>query len=338
MDDRAHVFFVHAHAEGVGGDDDAQLAVDKALLDVGFFVGAQSGVVVRARPVLLFEVFADGFGAFAAGDEDDGAAVLVAEFALQQFVDAVFFFAVGGLLDFVGEVVAFVTAEKFVEGDAEGLGEVGADFVQYVRFGSGGEAADGGQVAAVVFFDVFGGVAVVGAEVVSPFGEAVCFVEDEAVDLPLFDGGEEAGVAELFRGNEEDADVAQGDTVEDVGAFGDAAHTVQGIDAADAVILQVFDLVHHQRLQRADDDGEAAVAVVAVEGGQLEADGFAAAGREDGQHVFARHARADDGFLSACNVFDGAEAVEAKVAFELVARVVGGLAVVAGGVAAVVVA
>jgi hypothetical protein len=49
----------------------------------------------------------------------------------------------------------------------------------------------------------------------------------------------------------------------------------------DAAGLELVDLILHQRDERRDDDGEAG----AREGGQLEAEGFAAAGGEEGEHI-----------------------------------------------------
>ncbi len=49
MPDRAHVGFVDAHAEGVGGDDHVDVAAHEALLDRGALLGFHAGVVGQRR-------------------------------------------------------------------------------------------------------------------------------------------------------------------------------------------------------------------------------------------------------------------------------------------------
>ena len=58
----------------------------------------------------------------------------------------------------------------------------------------------------------------------------------------------------------------------------------------DAAGLQGVHLVFHQGDEGRDDDGEP----VASEGGQLEAERFSAAGREEGEHIFADEIGLDD--------------------------------------------
>ena len=49
MPDRAHVGFVDAHAEGVGGDDHLDLAGHEAALGGGAVLGVHAGVVGERR-------------------------------------------------------------------------------------------------------------------------------------------------------------------------------------------------------------------------------------------------------------------------------------------------
>jgi hypothetical protein len=75
---------------------------------------------------------------------------------------------------------------------------------------------------------------------------------------------------------------------------------------ADAVALQAFDLVLHQGDQGRDDDHQTR----AQQGGELEAEGFAAAGWHDHEEVLARDRRFDDFSLA------GAKFAIAVVVFE----------------------
>ena len=156
VDDQAHVGFVHAHAEGVGGDDDAQTAFDKTVLDIGFFVVAQAGMEVFACPALVFQVACIGFRTFAPPHEHHCAAFLAVEFVVQQFVDPLFFPVVGNFLHVVKQVVALVVADKLFELDACFRAEILGDVGQHVGLGGGGETTyRRNRAAFAVFGDEF---------------------------------------------------------------------------------------------------------------------------------------------------------------------------------------
>ena len=64
------------------------------------------------------------------------------------------------------------------------------------------------------FVDEAGDIAVIGAEILAPFGKTVGFVKNPRADFALRQHFAHAAVAQLLRGNEQDADVAEADTVE----------------------------------------------------------------------------------------------------------------------------
>ena len=109
MDDDAHIGLVDAHAEGVGGDDDLEVAGDEGLLDVLFQAGIEPGMEMGAGPAHVLEEGGDFLGTFAPRGKDHGAAVAVtaprgAKFLFQQAVDQRVLFRLGDRDDFVMEV------------------------------------------------------------------------------------------------------------------------------------------------------------------------------------------------------------------------------------------
>lgn len=339
MDDEADVVFIDSHTEGIGGADDLGMAVEEAVLGFLFFGWGEAGVEVGGDPAFGLEVLGGEFCIFAGGAEDDGAAGLVGGEAFrEEEVGAFHFSGAGDGLDFEAEVGAFDAPLEELE-VALGFGfEVGDDFVADVAFSGGGEAGDGGYGGILglgEFADEASGVEVIGAEVVSPFGEAVGFVEDPAADFALGDGVFEGAVTELFRGDIEDGDIAGADAAEDIGSFGGGEEAVEGGgEGGSGAADEAIDLVFHEGLEWGDDDCEGAASVVTGESGELVAEGFTAAGGEDSEEGFFAHTGLDDFLLEAgagggggC----GAELVEAEERFELVVGVMGLLAIGAGG-------
>ncbi|MFM1944563.1 MAG: hypothetical protein RI897_3545 [Verrucomicrobiota bacterium] len=339
MDDEADVVFIDSHTEGIGGTDDLGMAVEEAVLGFLFFGGCEAGVEVGGDPAFGAEVIGGEFCIFAGGAEDDGAAGLVGGEAFgEEEVGAFHFSRARDGLDFEAEVSAFDATFEELE-VACGFGfEVGDNFVADVAFSGGGEAGDGGYRGILglgEFADEASGVEVIGAEVVSPFGEAVGFVEDPATDFALGDGILEGAVAELFRGDIEDGDIAGADAAEDIGAFGGGEESVEGGgEGGSGAADEAVDLVFHEGLEWGDDDGEGSASVVAGECGELVAEGFAAAGGEDSEEGFFAHAGFDDFLLEAGSGGGGgggAEVIEAEESFELLVGVMGLLAIGAGG-------
>ena len=120
------------------------------------------------------------------------------EFAVQQFVDVAVFKVVWNLQNLVKQIAALVAADKLFELDAQFFAEMFRNFLKDVRFRRCRKAAHGGGCRSVVVAlgNEFGGIQIIGAEIVPPFGQAVCLVEYPAVNLAVFDGFDKARIAE----------------------------------------------------------------------------------------------------------------------------------------------
>ena len=330
VDDEADVVLVDAHAERVGGADDLHAAGDEVVLDALLLGRGETGVEVFAGPTVGPEEFGRELGVLAPRAEDDGTAAATGrEVFREEFADLPEFSVLARLLDGELEVRPFDAPFEGAELAAGLLEEVREDLVLHLLLGGGGEAGDRGNGRAHgggEFADESGGVEVIRAEVVSPFREAMGFIEDPAADLAGGDGGAEGAVAELLGRDVEDGDVAHLDPAQDITAF---RRRQQAVERGSAGIAGAADesvhLVLHQRLQGGDDHGEAADALVADEGRKLEAEGFAAAGGEDGEEGFVAETGLDDGPLEAGSIGGagfGAEVVEAEPLLQLNAGIV----------------
>lgn len=296
-DDGADVGLVDAEAEGDGADKDVNLFAHPA-----FLIGAAGGGVHLAviadsgDAVLLEEIdeFTDA-GDGGAIDDDVAAAGLADGFEDQGVLL--------GLLGFADDVAKIFTAEA---GDGfEGIAkrELLDNVVPDLLRGAGGEGGDGeiGNERAE-----FAELAILGAEIVSPLGDAVGFVDGEERDGHVFEpafGGVHDGA---FGGDVDEAEFAGGGFLAKFAAIGFEDGAVEE-DGGDAHLVELGDLVLHESDEGRDDDGGAG----GVEnGGKLVAEGFAAAGGHDDADVAAGIERADDFFLA------GAEGRVAPVALE----------------------
>ena len=86
--DQAHVLLVHAHAEGVGGDDHLQPAAQKRVLDILFLMGLEAGMKVLAKPLLAAEKVGQVLRLLSAGDEHHRATAAVAKLVGEELVGA----------------------------------------------------------------------------------------------------------------------------------------------------------------------------------------------------------------------------------------------------------
>ena len=106
----AHVGFVDAHAEGVGGHHHAHLVVLPVALSLVFGGAVESGVIEGGVLVVLVEHVGNLLGASAAAHIDDGAARMGVE-QLQQVGELV-----GGKEHLVGQVFPLVAHSEYLEG------------------------------------------------------------------------------------------------------------------------------------------------------------------------------------------------------------------------------
>ncbi len=335
MDDQAHIRLVHAHTEGVGGDDHAQLATNESVLDVLLLVWLQSSVKMPAGPVLPDEEIGQLFRLLAAGDEHHGTALTPLEFVAEQVVGARKLLAGRYRKDLEMQVRALGRADEGLEANAQLIEEMLADIVQHILLGGGGEAPDRGELTlAGELMDETRRVKVVRSEIVAPLRQAVRLIEDPGTDLPIGDRFAKSVVSELLGRHQQHAHIAQLDLLQHVGPLGHGQQAVQCGRTLDVAREQAVHLIFHQRLQRRDDHCEAAVAVIAIQRRQLIADRLAATGGKHGQHRLASHAGQDDVVLHAAAFRLVAKIVEAKVALEFPPGVVRRAAVGAAGVVA----
>ncbi len=172
-----------------------------------------------------------------------------------------------------------------------------AQIVDHILFGGGGKSAHWCQVGRMVFANITGDIQVVGTEIMPPARQAMRFVKHPAADLALADGIAKRRVTELLRRHQQNADIAQAQFVEHVLALRHRQHAVEGGRAEHAGGVQIVYLVLHQRLQRRHHYSQAAITPVARNGGQLVADGLAAAGRQDRQQRLPGIAGTHDSLL-----------------------------------------
>ncbi len=72
VDHQPDIGLVHPHAEGIGGGDHLQFAVEKATLRLLAQIGGKTTVITGARHALLRDDLCDGLRAPACGAEDHG--------------------------------------------------------------------------------------------------------------------------------------------------------------------------------------------------------------------------------------------------------------------------
>ena len=273
MDNEAHIGLVDAESEGIGSDDDAEAVTGEGVLDADAVLFGHAGVVASAADASPLQGLGKGLDALTGGAVDDGGS-LVAE-GLQELGDLVQLLLLAADADGVeAEVGAVETGDTDVGVvEAEALDDV----VAHKGVGGGGEGDDGRVAEAGA-----GGaeVAVAGAEVVAPLGDAVRLVDGEEGHVHASQSGDEAAVGEALGGDVEEAEVAIGGAAEDFALILAGDGRVDG-GGDDAVAGEGIDLVLHQGEQGGNDEREA----VKEEGRQLVADALAAARGEDGERV-----------------------------------------------------
>ena len=341
VDHEAHVGLVDAHAEGIGGDDHLERAVEEGLLAILLEIGRHAAVKRRGRPAhRLRQEFRQNLGVPLRGAVDDGAAggrflrARLAEVIDQHLVHLreLGFFA--RRHDREVQVLPFGSAEMAFELDAEPLPEMHADVLDHVLLGGGREAGHRRQVGAVPLANKARDVQVIGAEVVAPFRQAVRLVEHPRSNLPMRDRLAEAAVTHLLRRHQQDADIAEPDAVENLFALGQRQEAIHRRGRGHAAPRERVDLILHERLQGRDDDRERAGLAIAHQRRQLIAERLAAASGQDPEERSASERVVDDLFLERVAAGVAAKVVVAEPALEPAPGVVGFAAISAPRVGA----
>ena len=193
----------------------------------------------------------------------------------------------------------------FVLGPADDIGQVGAfeasfeqvapfesqsvlDIVRHRRRSRGRKGDD----RSVHQFPQFADAQVVRPEIIAPLGDAMCLVHHDIADVHHLQVGAEQAGAEPFGRQVEELEVAVGGVVQR------QVHLVPvhaGIDAQglDTPVVQLLDLVLHERDERGDHEGDPLL----HQRGHLETHGLPAAGGQDREDIPAGHRLPDDVFL-----------------------------------------
>ena len=188
MDDQPDVGLVDSHAESVGGADDPDAAVEELPLGLQLSLWAHPGVEVSRRNPVHVQVLCGLLGPPPAGPIDYGAAAVAAQVLLQQLRNLDHLQLRLGGQHVKVQVLAAGAAVQQLHLHVQLVPEVISYLVLDVWLGGGGQAEHRRSLAAQVLSDEPGDVAVVGAEVVPPLGQAVRLVQHPAGDEPLLQG------------------------------------------------------------------------------------------------------------------------------------------------------
>ena len=285
MDDETDVGLVDAHAEGDGRDDHLDVLHEEAVLVLGAGFRVQAGVIGEGLDAVDGEQLGQFLHLLAAQAVDDaGLAGVLADEADDVLL------GVHLVADLVVEVRAVEGGlEDGGVGDAEVLEDVALDLGR----GRRGEGDDRGRLDVL---DDGPDLPVFRPEVVAPFGDAVRLVHGIERDVDLLQEGDVLFLGEGFRSDiQELGDPAQ-QVLPDFGDLGAAQGGVEEMRDAVAGFHEAPDGVHlvlHQGDERGDDDGRA----FHHQGGQLVAEGFAAAGGHQDEGVAPVNQVPDDALL-----------------------------------------
>lgn len=152
-------------------------------------------------------------------------------------------------------------------------------------------------------------------------------IENPGTDLALAYRTPESLVAELFRRHQQDTDIAHLDLLQHVRALRHGQQAIERRSALHIAFQKPVNLILHQRLQRRNDDGQAAVAMKAIQRRQLVAQRFTTTGCQDRKHMPALHACKNHIVLQTLTGSLVAEISKAEVSLELMAWIMGGTAV-----------
>ena len=340
--DQPDVGLVDAHAERVGGADDAAFAGEEPLLHRLLLRHVEAGVERLGLDAGDLQQLGGLLGVAARRRVDEHAAARAGgELVGHQFAQAGHLVVGRHRLDAQRQVGARRVAVEDLQVLAEFVAEVPQDLVAHLRLGGRGHAGDRRWrrgVAGAELAHEARGVQVVGPEVVAPLGQAVGLVEDPAADLAQRDRLGEGRVAQLLGRDVQQAGLPGAHRVERRAPLRRRQPARQRVREVRAGLgAEVVDLIVHQRLQRRHDHGQRAAPQVALDGGQLETQRLAAAGRQQRQQRLVGEAGVDDGALRRPTVGQRrlrAEVVVLEPPPQLRQRIVHAAAPAAAGVAA----
>lgn len=223
-----------------------------------------------------------------------------------------------------------MSPQELIKLNSEAFLEMITDISQHIRLSRCSEATNGGQgLIACVLANEARGVHVIWTEIVAPLRQAVGLIENPSADLALAYRTPESLVAELLRRYQQNADIAHLDLLQHISTLRHGQQAIERRSTLHISLKKPVNLILHQRLQRRNDDGQAAVAMKTIQRRQLVTQRFTTTGCQDSEHMSALHACENHIVLQALAGAFVAEISKAEVALQLMARIVGRAAVAA---------
>ena len=276
VDDEADVGPIHAHAEGVGGDDHGRLAVHEGVLHARALRVAHRAVVGQRAHAMLGEQPLHALDHPPRGAVDDARAE-----ELDDLQQALQLFGVGAHAGHVEREVGPLEArhdDLRLRAPTLPQAQVLDDVAPHGVGGGGGDGqqAHGGRQGGHHLAQM----QVVGAEVVAPGADAVRLVDGQHGQRRLAQRVEEAWVAETLGRHVDELAVAHAQLRQALGRLVGGEGGVQE-GGGDAPRREGVHLVLHQRDERRDDHRRPP----RHQRGQLEAEAFARPRRHDDERV-----------------------------------------------------
>ncbi len=307
VDHQPHILFVDAHAEGVGGADDADTTLYEAILDVSFAGRVDPRVKGLRLQASVRQVFGRGLSAFPGGAIHYTATGKIRRKSFrEQRMEARVFFSARHGLHLEPQVITFNSAAEYLQLHAQ----VGAEMVDYFRLdillGGCTEALDRWKKTLVLggeLLDETGRIEIVGPKVVSPLGKAVGLIEHPAADLAVADGVAERAVAQLFRRHIEDAHIPQSNALEDLSPLRSREKSAQGGRVGGPCLVpKVVHLVLHEGLQGRYYNCQDRAPQIAGQGRELVAEALAGPCGQYREQMLITHGPCHDCLLKAPSI------------------------------------
>ena len=173
-----------------------------------------------------------------------------------------------------------------------------ADVAHYFGLGGGGQAEHRSRrFIARGFLDEAADIAVVGPEIVAPFRHAMRLVQHPEPDLTLRQNRADRVAAQLLGRDQKHRRLSHAHTVQRILPLGHREHSIDGDGRGNSCPRHALHLIGHQRDQRRDHHGQRPGLVELRQGGDLVADRFAGAGRQDAEDARPAHRLIDDPLL-----------------------------------------
>ena len=196
MDHEPHIGLVDPHAESIGGDNDAQPAVDEGLLNVLLGFRRQPSVKVPDRPAFVPQKFSHLLGLLSCRAIDDRAtAIICRKIGLQYLMDVGILLGRTGRHDTEIKIGSCGTTIETVQVDANLVLEMSHDIHDDIGLRGGCQAKHWrNRLASCLFANE----AIVRPKILPPLGKAMRLIEHPGTDLTLRQHRAQRAVAQLL--------------------------------------------------------------------------------------------------------------------------------------------